>query len=692
MNKSALANDIDVNKKIDTVKAADIDSDNYKVFLSSLDIDRTIRIYKSLAGLSGEAVKSITEGKSTNFSAITDKMRPLLSYISDNNVKLTNFLDEKNLDNSEIVKRDPNIKQFVITLRNNLQTIENVRATMGAVPFNHVFFVSEELTNAYLDYKLDLAWNFEHDVVIILNLEDMRLLDYLARRGQKRFILAGGPLAPDECKCVTDSQGQLYKMEDHEPLKQQGGTPSFPGRPMHRFVVLDVGKESLSPEEIQKISEGVANERNNMWARFNTINRADATRVLNNLKNFSTFDQTSIYHNKFEGRGAVIVCPGPSLEKNVELLKKIKGKVLIICVLHALKDLQKRGIKPDIVVHADPVSLKKTFHKKDGKDVSLWDDWINDDQFREVENFVVSAYSNPDIFEAPAKNVMWMSSGLPIGKHLPGKIFDYERVGGSVSHACFDMAVEFGCQSIALIGQDLAFSKEGNAYTGEAEIGISEEDKLKEKNKVYGNDIEVKGWDGGTAISNNTFYAFANGYTYFANALKEKEIELFNCTEGGIFIEGFNHCRFKEYIDKELEKEFDKDIGQVLVKNINESEEIKERSQETKKFLGRNTLLAQEIGKLINLTIPIAEKNNHSDDDLVRFDKLQNKVIKKMKKNIFYSLGLQRDIHIFQAGLKADPSIEGQLGYHLDFLRVAKDLNNRLKKYFSEQTALFRIT
>ena len=93
--------------------------------------------------------------------------------------------------------------------------------------------------------------------------------------------------------------------------------------------------------------------------RFNTINRADATRVLNNLKNMALYDQTSIFHNKFEGKAAIIVCPGPSLAKNVELLKKIEGKALIICVLHALKDLQQRGINPDIVVHIDPADLAK---------------------------------------------------------------------------------------------------------------------------------------------------------------------------------------------------------------------------------------------------------------------------------------------------------------------------------------------
>ena len=37
-------------------------------------------------------------------------MRPLLSYINDNNVKLSNFFDENNPTASEIIKREPNIK------------------------------------------------------------------------------------------------------------------------------------------------------------------------------------------------------------------------------------------------------------------------------------------------------------------------------------------------------------------------------------------------------------------------------------------------------------------------------------------------------------------------------------------------------------------------------------------------------
>ena len=63
---------------------------------------------------------------------------------------------------------------------------------------------------------------------------------------------------------------------------------------------------------------------------------------------------------------------GSIIKKNVELLKKIKGKALIICVLQHLKIAGSR-IDPDVVVHVDPADLKKLFSKKDGKDISHWD-------------------------------------------------------------------------------------------------------------------------------------------------------------------------------------------------------------------------------------------------------------------------------------------------------------------------------
>ena len=411
-------------------KAANIESGNYKVFLSALDIDRTLRIYKSLVKLSNQAVEAAEKGQHGDFSLFTDKMRPLMGYISDNNVKLSNFLDSDNPMTSEILAKDPSIRESVQTLLKNLNTIESVRKAMGSVPFNSTFLLSRELTNAFIDFKLELAWDYEHDLVILLNVTEIALIDYLVQRNLKRFIVAGGNILAVECKSVIETGGTLFKLPDYQSLKKQGGVPAFPGRPLVRFAIFDMGTEKISTDETREIVIGIHHARNDQWGKFNTINRADTTRILNNLANMANYEQTSVLHNKFKGKAAIVVSPGPSLAKNIELLKDVKGRALIICVLHALKDLQKSGVDPDIVVHVDPIDLKSIKSKKNGKVTSFWDQWIDSNDMSKINYFVVSNYQKPDIFDVPAKNVMWMSSGLPIGELLPIDVFDYERVGG----------------------------------------------------------------------------------------------------------------------------------------------------------------------------------------------------------------------------------------------------------------------
>ena len=67
--------------------------------------------------------------------------------------------------------------------------------------------------------------------------------------------------------------------------------------------------------------------------------------------------------------------------------------------------------------------------------------------------------------------------------------------------------------SIALIGQDLAFSKDGSHYTSHADLEIDEEEMRRYKLLVYGNDVDVKvGCE--KVTSNNTFISFAKALLF----------------------------------------------------------------------------------------------------------------------------------------------------------------------------------
>ena len=131
---------------------------------------------------------------------------------------------------------------------------------------------------------------------------------------------------------------------------------------------------------------------------------------------------------------------------------------------------------------------------------------------------------------------------------LPIDLFDYTRVGGSVSHSAFDLAIEFGFSKIALVGQDLALSETGNLYTNSAEL-----DSSAARMANLGVEFKVEGFYGEDVTTNSSFSYFAQFYKYFAKQVNaETDTKLFNCTEGGIYLEGFDHISLKSFIDEEV--------------------------------------------------------------------------------------------------------------------------------------------
>ena len=642
-----------------------------------LDLDRTKRVYKVLEKLSLNAMNQLKAGDLRGFSYSSDKMRPMLSYIADNEIFLSNHITETRIDE----KLENELRSLSQNLKKNLNLVDNARQTLAQVEFNPVFFLSEDLTNAYLDNQLPLAWEFEHDLITIHNLENRFLIDLLIQRGQKRIFLLGGTIDVSQLNIeVPDTV--IYKVEDESQIDDL--VVAFPQRPPRRIVSLDCGNSPSSPEKMIYIKDLLTRGRSRAWLRFNTVNRGDAVKILDNLANILVHRQTSEFHQKFKGVPAIIVCPGPSLKKNIAQLKKFKGKALIICVLHALKSLKSEGIVPDIVIHVDPQNLKKKKFSKDKKDGSLFDHWVNKTDLRDVPYFVTSSTAPPDNFDIPVDEVLWMSPGMRIGEFLPIDLHDYTRVGGSVSHSAFDLAVEFGCSKIVLVGQDLALTDEGDAYFEKAKLGLQTR-----RTEALGEQFKVKGFYGKEVITTSSYAFFAQFYRYFASEAKELGISLFNCTEGGVFIEGFDHISLEDFYKNEIDAGCsDKEVQDIFSEIKRDKNIFKKNKEKLERFTKDNIKLGKEVHRLSKSAIEIAKRQYYTDEDLRKFDKVQNKVIKKLTKNYFYTLGLQKEIYILKAGIAADPSIEGQIGFHLDFLKSVGNFNQKFVQAFKTQLRL----
>jgi hypothetical protein len=654
--------------------------------LHGLDISRSTRIYKTLSKLSIKAVEALKAKNMRSFSFFSDKMRQLLNYINLNAVRLTQHLSEDNFRNeTENGSYYSEIKDTVPILRQNLKIIDDSRKAMSSIPFHSSMFAYQDITNAYLDYVIPLVWDFEFDAIILINLDDVRLLDYLVQRGQRRFFLIGSSLDDETIIASLNKDGILFWAYKDESIIMDMFM-SVTGKPPGKFITIDCGSEKQDPKIMQKILSDAEQGRTANWHRFNTVNRADAVNILDNLNNLVSYQQASDFHGKFRDMPAVIVSPGPSLEKNIHILKKMGGKAVIITVLRALGTLLDNQIVPDIVVQVDPHNLREMLSEQGDTSSNFWSEWIDKNDFSKVKIFISTMYGHSSIFDVPAQKTLWMNPSMPLKGHLPLDIFDYTRTGGSVAHSAFDIAIELGCTSIALVGQDLAYSRDNNVYAAGAATHRKGDEISFSK---FGEDIEVEGSDGKPIMTNNVFLNFARHFTYFSEGLQETNIKLFNCTEGGLFVEGFTHCKLKIFLEKECTKSIESQIKEIIKETTQNPIARKQRFDCMKKYIGKNISLAENISLRLLKLKRIIKRETFSEIDLEKFDKLQHKIINLMGSNYFYTIALQKDTHILQAGLKADSSIESQIGFHSDFLKAVETVNNRFKSSLSKQRKLF---
>jgi hypothetical protein len=86
----------------------------------------------------------------------------------------------------------------------------------------------------------------------------------------------------------------------------------------------------------------------------------------------------------------------------------------------------------------------------------------------------------------------------------------------------------------------------------------------------------------------------------------------------------------------------------------------------------------------------IVEKRDYSEQKIIKFDKIQNKVIKRLKRHHFFELGLQKELYMLVSGLAADTSLEGQIAFHSDFLKSVKSFNRKFGKALQEQLRVLK--
>ncbi len=250
--------------------------------------------------------------------------------------------------------------------------------------------------------------------------------------------------------------------------------------------------------------------------------------------------------NAFKDKPAIIVASGPSLNKNIEFLKKVGDKAIIFACDSSLGTLLRHGIKPHIVSTIERVLLMlKVYEGLDEYKDVLKDIYFADMPIikKEVVDKAVIDYGMRHfIVFRDYLHFRWM-------KIERGEI----NCGKSVAHLLFKMAEYMGCNPIVLIGQDLSYGDNGETHekgaTYAAEI-MEEESKdilSKDPNHVLYRDIMVKGNYKEKVRTSGLWHFFLRSFDTYAKNFKGT---LINATEGGAYIENTQIMTLNEAIDK----------------------------------------------------------------------------------------------------------------------------------------------
>ncbi|EOI3117562.1 motility associated factor glycosyltransferase family protein, partial [Campylobacter jejuni] len=335
--------------------------------------------------------------------------------------------------------------------------------------------------------------------------------------------------------------------------------------------------------------------------------------TLNNIPKLLSHGIFQDFLKKRKGKvkNAIIVSTGPSLTKQLPLLKQYANKATIFCADSAYPILAKHNIKPDYVcmLERDDI-VSKCF----------------DNDFKEFDKgilFILASVVHKEVIEFLERNnreYMLVHRPLHFAISLNLKEFGYIGVGASVANMAYELAASLRHENIILIGQDLAYAEDGSSHPREHIYG-NQGEKLRGEvyTLAYGGEKQVR-----TQLTWNLFrQAFEKDIFWAKEKLK---INTYNCTEGGARIEGTIEKPFQEVCEtllkENLKKPFDK--PKILEKN-----KIKNKFLQTQKLLIKNVKQSEEfIKKCQNELKKLDFELNKLELNLSTLEKIKKNLLK----------------------------------------------------------------
>ncbi len=311
--------------------------------------------------------------------------------------------------------------------------------------------------------RLSVNFNVKNPTLVIVGLGNPYLVYALSRKNVDKEILVIEPI--EEIFKVVNSDRSLKSLVSssnvnvklvysEEELKRVLSEISY-------FDYYIHPQYKVFFPTVQKWEIILKSTLHNLEINRNTLRKFGNVWVKNFILSFENVFKAKGVKNlfgMFEGIPCIIVGAGPSLDKDIKLVKELEN-FLIISVDTSWSYLVSNGIKPDFVVTVDPQLknfLYNIIEKEYSKTLFVCDSMYSPIIYKFVP------FENIFVFNSPFKVWGFLKENFGIDK---GDVM----VGGSVICSAIDLANKLGCEYIFLSGVDLCFPNmrlyfKGNYY------------------------------------------------------------------------------------------------------------------------------------------------------------------------------------------------------------------------------------
>lgn len=328
----------------------------------------------------------------------------------------------------------------------------------------------------------------------------------------------------------------------------------------------------------------------------NTLEKFSRLWLSNSCKNLDyieKLDGVNKFLNTANGIPFVIIAAGPSLEKILPHLNKIKDRAITVCVDTSLHSCLEFNVEPDFIILADPqyyCSLHLEFLKS-------------------PESILVTEIAvYPSVFRFQCKEIILFSSMFPIGNFFEKNTQEKGLLaaGGSVTTTAWDFARMCGASEIYLAGMDLGFpNKETHIRGSKFEEKIHCESfriKTSETKNIEtlfsAAPFYAKDYNGNEILTDKKMQLFSWWFEKNCTNAVSQGVKTFSLTPESLAINGIEKFNLEEFLLKPAIK----DKRKIFFENAQENKKKLSNSkgisfEQQKNQFGENLKILESLAK-----------------------------------------------------------------------------------------------